>query len=333
MERQRSPLRIGILGTGAMATEHAKAALSLGCRISAGSARSPDSARWDVFRRIAPEARFLEPEALIHDPEVDAVIVTLPWNVTHTFLPLLFPSQKPMLIEKPLALDADTLTQAISQPGVILENKLIGFNRRYYRTVERVAERIRKGGLKAVSATISEEMQRHVRNHGMEIVPHVLAFSSAHTLDLLHFLLGPLQVADIVAHAEKEYPGARSYNGLLRATRGGIPVLLSLNVGDPSPAGIRFLFENGVTWVLAPLEGLSTYDRYEIIEPADKANIRQYKPHLCEEVREQADGYKPGFLRQMRAFVANDFGPGAKVEDSIALLALIDALKKVPDTT
>ena len=325
----KGALRIGVLGTGKMGVQHARAAVSLGCLISAGSARKRDSESWEAFQRHFPEARFVEPEYLIDDPGIDAIISCLPWNVTHAWLPSLLRSPKPILIEKPIALDSETLIRAASHPDAKLQNKLVGFNRRYYETVGRVAERIGHGGLKAVFATISEEMKRHVQNHGPAIIPHVLAFSSAHTLDLLYYLLGPLTISDMVAHAEKEYPGARSYNGLLKVA--GLPVLLALNIGDPTQAGIRFLFEDGTTWVLAPLERLSVYDRYEIIEPVDKADIRQYKPHLCEEVREPAGDCKPGFLRQMRAFVERDFAWGATVQDSIALLTFVEGLKKVPE--
>ena len=52
---------------------------------------------------------------MLEDPEIDAVIACLPWNVTETWLPDLLASPKPVLLEKPIALSSSVLSQAVCQ--------------------------------------------------------------------------------------------------------------------------------------------------------------------------------------------------------------------------
>lgn len=318
--------RVAVLGAGKVACHHADAAHALGHAIVAGATRSPSSHNWTAFHARAPEARFVpDGAALLHDPAVDAVIVCLPWNVIENWLDRLLESPTPLLIEKPVGLTAAKLQAALELHGAHRDNRLIGYNRRFYTTVARLRERLAAGGLKAVQATISEDIAHHVSRHGPEVVEHLLAFSSAHFLDLLLHLLGDLAIVRLRAHRERE-PGVPfvSYNGLLE-TATGIPVSLSLNASDPSPAGLRLLFDDHTTWVLQPLERLRVYDRYEI-EGGPASTLRTYKPHEALAVDEPV-GVKPGFVRQLESFLSGEFGPGARLQDQLNVLRFIERIR------
>jgi predicted dehydrogenase len=299
---------------------------ALGHRVTAASTRNEFSPNWAAFRLRAPGARFAgDPAELLEDESLDAVVVCLPWQVADVWSKRLLACPKPLLIEKPLGLAADRLRASLRRyPDV--RNKLVGYNRRYYRTVACVRDRLAQGGLKAVQATISEDVERHVARHGPEVVPHLLAFSSSHFLDLLLHLVGALRVVRLSAHAEGG-PAAPfvSFNGLLE-TSTGIPVSLALNAGDPSPAGLRFLFDDHTTWILQPLERLRVYDRYVVSDDRPESTIRSYTPHEALALDEPAD-YKPGFLAQMRSFLGEDFGPGARPQDGLNVLNLIDEIR------
>jgi predicted dehydrogenase len=318
--------RIGIAGTGRVARHHVAAALALGHRIVAGSARSAGSPGWGAFQALVPDATFVaDPADLLDDPDLDAVVVSLPWHVMPAWTARLLTTAKPLLIEKPLGLDAAAIARALGQPDARPSSKLIGYNRRHYVTVGRLRERLGQGGLKAVQVTVSEDLSRLVRDHGPAIVPHVLAFSSSHTLDLVLHLLGPLTIVRLRAHRERGTPGPFvSLNGLLE-TAGGIPVALALNARDPSPAGLRCLFDDGTTWHLSPLEVLTVCDGYEIHEARPGAEIRRYVPRAARVVEEPA-AVKPGFLAQMRAFLSGEFGPGATAAESVRLHGFLESL-------
>ena len=317
--------RVGIAGIGPAGIQHARAVIASGHAVVAAAVKDAKSPRIEELCRVAPEARIVTGvEALLDDDSLDALVIALPWHATPELLPRLLVHEKPMLIEKPIGLHADSIKAALKSPGAKSDGKLIGFNRRYYGTVERLRARLGEGGLKAVYVTVSEDLTRQQKAHGSEIIPHLLTFSSAHTLDLALHLLGRLSVVKLYRNREREVPFT-SINGLLE-TADGAPVHLALNASDPSPAGMRFLFDDHNNWSLSPLETLSIFDRYEIVEISPRSKIRRYMPHVAELVDEPVE-FKPGFLAQMEAFLSGDFGPGASVDQALATQQFIEEIQ------
>ena len=318
--------RIGILGCGKVARHHAKAFAAAGATIVAGSTRRADSLNWRAFCDAVPGVRFVaEGAALLTDNEIEGLVVCLPWHEMPNWTARLLACSKPMLIEKTLALDVSLLETALAVAPAN-ENKIVGFNRRFYVTVERVRARLVQGGLKAVYATISEDIARHVENQGPPVLAHLLSYASSHSLDLLLHLLGPLEVASIYGYAERGYPvPVSSFNGVLE-TAEGRPVFVAINADDPVPAGLRFLFDDHTSWVLAPLERLEVFRGYEIAPVAPGSMIRRYAPRLIERVDEPAE-LKPGFLTQAHAFLSGRYEQAARPQDSVTLLRLIAALQ------
>lgn len=318
--------RIGILGCGKVARHHAAALGAAGATVVAGSTRHADSPNWGAFREVAPSARFVpDGGALLADNEIEGLVVSLPWHEIPNWTARLLACPKPMLIEKPLALDAGTLEGALAAAPAN-GNKIVGYNRRFYATVERLRSRLAAGGLKAVYATFSEDMARHVEGHGPDVLAHLLPFAS-HGLDLLQHLLGSLAVARVYRYAERGYPAPlMSFNGVLE-TAGGLPVFVAINADDPVQAGLRFLFDDHTSWVLSPLERLTAFRGYAIAPEAPGSAIRRYTPRVIEQLDEPAE-LKPGFLAQARAFVSGEYGPAARPAESVELLRLIAALAK-----
>jgi len=318
--------KLGFLGAGTVARHHAIAARELGAEVVAACAKRPQSPNWERFLDAAPDARRLSsPEDVLEDAQVEAVIACLSWDVMPDWTARLLACPKPVLLEKPIALAAEAAQAAVAAPDARLENKLIGYNRRFYEPVARLRWRLGKGGLKAVDAVISEPIENHVERLGDEIVAHLIPFSSAHTLDLILHLFGPLAVVRIAAHPEH---GAAapfvSYNGLLE-TAAGVPVSLALNAYDPSPAGVRCRFDDGTTWHLSPLEVLMVYQGTEVRQPTPEYNIRRYTPKVVNQYMVDT-AMKPGFAAQMAAFLSGSYGPGATPEEAVAVLDLIEAI-------
>jgi hypothetical protein len=92
-----------------------------------------------------------------------------------------------------------------------------------------------------------------------------------------------------------------------------------MNRDEPANAGIRVLFDDGTSWYLSPFETLSVYKGFDVTGVA----IRRYTPKLVERVEEPTTS-KPGFVAQSKAFISNDFGPGARPAESIALMEFVD---------
>jgi predicted dehydrogenase len=200
-------MQIGILGTGKIAVDHVAAFQSLGHTVVAGCATSSDSPRWRAFQEVASEARF-EPdgEALLGAPDVDVIVTCLPWDVTERWLPCLLATQKPVLIEKPMALSSSAARNAMARPQSNLDNKIIGYNRRFYAPVRKLSERLQQGGLKSAEITISEALTRLIKRHGRDVIDHVVVYSSSHTIDTAVYLLGALKPVHVYSYDEKRYP-------------------------------------------------------------------------------------------------------------------------------
>ena len=320
--------RIGVLGTGTAAWHHAVAARNLGHDVVAGVATREDSPRWRAFKEIAPAAAFVaDGAALLADPNVDTIVAALPWRVTAEWTERLLCCPKPVLIEKPLGLEAAAIERALANTDAAPDNKMISYNRRFYSVVATLRDRLAKGGLKSIQVTASEEIGRQVDRHGPEIIPNLLEFSSSHMLDLLLHVFGPLRVVRLYGYDETGYPRPfRSLNGLLE-TETGVPMAFALNANDPSPAGIRCLFDDHTTWHLSPLETLMVFEGHDVVETRPGSQIRRYMPKVIQAFDEPTDE-KPGFSAQMKEFLSGDFHLGATPGQSLDLHRFIETLRE-----
>jgi len=320
-------LRLAFYGAGEVARDHAEAARALGAVISAGSTRSEDSERWCLFHRQFPEAKFeKEPKNFASRNDIDGIVVALPWDKQDDALEWALGCPKLILIEKPIASNSSLLRRLLEKHPSTQANKLVGYNRRYYSTVDALRQRLSSGGLRAACITISEDVARLHRRRGPEILSEYLVNSSCHVLDAAISLFGPLKALHIT-RTRQDFEGGSfdSFNGLL-STASGIPVCFNCNAYDPAPVGIDCRFDDGTRWCLSPMERLRIFEGYDVIERSDNCQIRRYEPHLADEIIEDAS-LRPGFLPQMRAFLTNDFGPGCRPADALHLLDLTEQIK------
>ena len=321
---------MGFLGVGSVARYHAEAVHALGHVVTVGCGQSPDSPRWAEFKTVAPQARFENNgRSLLGNPEIDAVVSCLPWNATESWLPELLSTQKPVLLEKPIALSSDALAHAMEHGMVTLENKYVGFNRRFYQTVQELKRRVEQGGMESAEITISETVESLAKTYGEDIVAHILAYSSSHILDTARYILGPL--SPIRVYASGKAQAFSPISGLLE-TGLGAPVHLSVLSENPVPVGIRIFFDDQTTWHLSPMERLTAYKGYDRSEPTAESKIRRYTPKPFLEMEEDSD-FKPGFLEQMRAFTEGDTNTiSASPEESLKLLRFIETMQNWTST-
>ncbi|PCJ61676.1 MAG: hypothetical protein COA65_01625 [Rhodospirillaceae bacterium] len=324
----RGNIRLGIIGAGSVALDHAAVAEALGAKVVAASTRKMQSPRWTTFQAAYPDCEFEpDPAAMGTRSDVDAIILCLSWKDQAEWLDWGLSVQKPVLIEKPIALDEAILGAALARHSDNLAGKLVGYNRRYYKIVARLSERLARGGLRAAEITISEEISGLVRRHGKEALAFSMEHSGCHLIDVAAHLFGDLSVVHMTRYPE-EYDGVffNGYNGLLE-TKAGIPVAFFNNANDPSRVGIRCKFDDGTQWCLTPTEILTVYQGYDIVERRADCQVRQYSPHVMERLIEDAR-YRPGFMAQMRAFLTGEIGPGCTPTMAMGLLKLVGAIKR-----
>ncbi|MBO6805959.1 Gfo/Idh/MocA family oxidoreductase [Thalassospira sp.] len=320
--------KIGFLGTGAVALDHAACASAMGASIVGGVAQSAQSKSFQLFARRFPEVEYFpDPDSMLNSGKVDAIVMCLPWEVQEKWLNWALECNKPVLIEKPIALSGALLSQHLEKPCVRLDNKVVGYNRRYYETVQQLRDRLGRGGLRAADVTISEDLTSLSRRRGVRCLDYSLENSGCHIIDTAVFLFGALNVRHMTSYSVPfEGQNFQCYNGLLE-TEKLIPVGFSSNSFDPVKVGIRCKFDDGTFWCLTPTEVLSIYEGYDIVERDGDCEVRRYEPKLRERYVEEAI-LRPGFGKQMEAFLKREIGPGCTPTEALKTLKLISSIKE-----
>jgi predicted dehydrogenase len=116
-----SPVRIGVLGYGAIGHEH-NAAVALTDGLSLTAVADPNPARVEAARELAPDVRgHTSGEALLADDEVDLVVVSTPPNTHADWVLRALEAGKHVVVEKPFCL---TVAEADRQIAAAAERQL-----------------------------------------------------------------------------------------------------------------------------------------------------------------------------------------------------------------
>ncbi len=141
-------IRFGILGTASIA-ERLLVAQPVGARISAVASR--DRNRGEAFSRKHGIPRFFDSyDALLDDPDIDAVYIPLPPHLHARYVIRSAEAGKHILVEKPAALTVD---EAVSMKKTCTDNGVLcmeAFMYRFKSLHRRIREIVRNGELGAV---------------------------------------------------------------------------------------------------------------------------------------------------------------------------------------
>lgn len=181
-------VRFGLVGCGVMGSDHARI---LRNDITGAELVAVHDKDWGRAKRVAGDRCRIhaDPEQLIADPSVDAIVIASP-DATHAPLTLLaIASGKPVLCEKPMASNLDE-ARAVVAAEVAAGRQLvqIGFMRRF------------DPGYRAMRATVAEGTLGnplflhcvHRNAVGPDYVTSdlVLANSCVHEIDISRYVLG-----------------------------------------------------------------------------------------------------------------------------------------------
>lgn len=299
-------MNIGLLGLGDLSDHHREAINKCCSKVVAACTENPYSVNWYKYREIT---KHLNIESLIEDPDVEGIISCLPWDVTHQYLNLLLNCNKPVLIEKPIALSLGQI------PDGDYPDKVVGYNRRFYESVSAIKKRLSAGGLKSVYISTSEYLGRHISKHGDKIADYILEYSISHVFDLLIYLFGDIELA---------FKNIDSSHKLMcyRDSK-GCPITLAIHYNIPSNTSFEFCFDDKSRWVLSPIEKLTIYLGMSVNE--DDV-IREYSPIKIDEVN-SIRRHKPGFINQMKCFLSGDYRAASNIDDSRKILKMIRDIK------
>src|SRR5262245_33014553 len=109
-----SEIGIGLVGYGHWGPNHARVFNDLdGCRVTVVADRSAE--RLQVVRRQVPGAvTTTDFDAVIHDPNVDAVVIATPTLTHHSLVKAALLAGKDVLVEKPITYSATESAELIA---------------------------------------------------------------------------------------------------------------------------------------------------------------------------------------------------------------------------
>jgi predicted dehydrogenase len=213
--RQRKELGIAVIGSGRIGTLRATlAADHHAVRFLAVSDRDPERAR-ALAERTGAQFHSGDNLEVISRSEVNAVIVST-IEVEHT-LPILQALElgKPVLVEKPLALDfkeADRIIAAAGKAGVDLR---VGYSRRFKKRYLLAKEQVNSGRLGRITSGAARVFNS--RSQAMQTLKRLPADSSSvsglvYYIDLMNWLLAGNPAVEVFARGQGGIIKGAGYN-------------------------------------------------------------------------------------------------------------------------
>ncbi|HEY4753254.1 MAG TPA: Gfo/Idh/MocA family oxidoreductase [Candidatus Limnocylindrales bacterium] len=291
-----APLRVGLVGLGTMGRNHLRVVSGHpGAVLAAVS--DPDAAALAAATAQSGAAGFADPEAMIRDADIDAVIVAAP-TTAHVSLALAAIERGlPLLVEKPLAAthpEALEIVAAGRRAGVPVQ---VGHVERYNPAVLRLGELLRDGWLTTIYAIVSRRagpFPARIRDVGVTVD------LATHDADMLSWVAGERPVRAYAELAQRKHATHEDLLfGLLHFPSGATGML---DVNWLTPAKRRQLVvigEEGM-FELDYLTQRLTFTRSDLAHPE---LIGGYAPTFSGDVLEIEVQTKEPLQAQLDAFV------------------------------
>lgn len=321
-------VRVGLVGSGPIADWHVPALKAAGLEVAAVSSR-PGSTRLREFAvRHAIPAVFDGWQAMLNEPRYwDALVIAVHIDGTADILARAMELRVPVLVEKPIAWTSQRLETLQAQAHSKI---MVGFNRRFYRTVAFAREEVRSGPPLLAHLNLPEAIDAGQDSSRGRPYWEPFVANSCHGLDLLRFIFGPLRV-ERVSRTKLSTGRMSGLSAMLSSSRGD-NITLHCNWGTPANFSLT-LDRPGRRVELKPFELATVYESMDVLEPSSECPIRRYVPKAKAQVTlEDVDArYKPGFVQQAVAFRrmiegGGDSSVAATIEDALAAVTLCEEL-------
>lgn len=333
---------VGVIGAGSIVPFHLDALLAAGFTIDSIASR-PGSEKAkalnDKYQTVASadsahDVIARNPDALL----IASDVASLPQLLAEALK-----GTSKILIEKPVAFSADVIRSLM---GIRDEDVLVGYNRRFYSSVEAATRFVAVNGGVTFQATIAEASTNAYLT--AEQKHNVLLANSVHVLDLLQAVFGRFNIiANIVAQDATPTDEALAAREPSKTTEGMLARLVNVvsvsgNIGNinlyfGAPANFAVdIYAQGHFAQMRPLENFVEYDGITVHNPSAEVPIRTYRPRPVDpsfEIAQRDIDLKPGFLQQARALHAMTEGidvsslpAGASLADALSVLELAERI-------
>jgi predicted dehydrogenase len=158
----------------------------------------------DYARRHGVPKWYDNADALINDPDVDAIYIATPPNAHKEYTLLAAQAGKPIYVEKPMALNHDECQDMIATCELAGVPLFVAYYRRCLPRFVKIKHLIDTGAIgqvRTVAIHFYRKMYPHDPNHlPWRVIPEIAGGGlfvdlAAHTLDYLDYFLGPIHAA------------------------------------------------------------------------------------------------------------------------------------------
>ncbi|MGN6177662.1 MAG: Gfo/Idh/MocA family protein [Mucilaginibacter sp.] len=228
-------------------------------------------------------------------PETAIVAVSIK-ELTPVTLKLLNLGVKDILIEKPVGLYQKDIDDLVTESKKLDANLWVAYNRRFYKSVDLLRERIKEdGGISSVNFEFTEWVHDiESYNYPTEVLNRFVLANSSHILDTVFHLAGKpgsihIQLAgnDIPWH-----PSGSIFMGT-GVTENNIPFSYNANWDAPGRWAIEVLTRKH-RYYLKPLERLAVQKKASV-------QVNEVESDYSIDIN-----FKPGLLNMVKAFFAKD---------------------------
>jgi predicted dehydrogenase len=214
-------VRWGIIGCGSVTEVKSGPAFNRvnNSKLIAVCRRTPKLAE-DYARRHSVPKWYKDPLDLIYDPHINAIYIATPPSSHKKFAILAAEANKAVYVEKPMALNFEECNEMILAASKYKVPLLVAYYRRRlprFLFIERLLKRL--GNIRFVNIVFSrpnEERYQDPNNLPWTVIPEISGGGlfvdlGSHTLDILDYLLGPIdEVKGFVKNELKAYPAEDS---------------------------------------------------------------------------------------------------------------------------
>lgn len=348
-------IRLGLIGLGGMASVHADQIRQIeGASITAVCDRESDKvSQWGDRLGIGEDSRYSDPEALIRDPEVDAVLSITPNNVHYDIIRLCLVHGKPIMTEKPFTRTFEEAKALLELSAQHKSPCMVGFSYRYVPSFRMAREMIRTGKIGAVRHVSIQYLQQwggplfdtpmNWRMDPAVTGTGVLGDLGSHMVDAARFLVGePTRVSSLMSPliTERADPATGKpvpvdiddFAAFVAMLEGGVPAVFqtSRNVygagnqfeiavyGDIG--SLYMSWDNGDTlvWVHANEERAQVREKIAVPERYKLKQMQDFVDLVRGTVREETAVLRDGYLNQralQAVILSAEQGKAVAVED------------------
>jgi len=288
--------RLALIGTTEIAVAHLNASRAVGFDVMhvAGSPQSVTAPKFAESHGIGRV--WTDPIALASDKDAwDAIIIASSTSSMLGLVAAALSTGKPVLAEKPVGLTSKSIEPLLANA----QNVHVGFNRRFYRSVQEAKNFIASGEPCLLHLELPESI--HVDPEtGLRDLNRVTT-NSTHGLDLINYITGGLTIESVYSVGSASHKQGRVM--VATSQRGD---LCSVSANWNAPANFSLTIDRGnERFELRPLEMGALYRGMEVVPPSSQSPVRTYKPIKVTEFVPSDDDVtlKPGFLGQCQALL------------------------------